>query len=125
MGDRPPPDRAPIVIPLYLYALLALVLAFFAAHGKTIAVVGGAEYSYSPWYLPKGFFRILVVAGTAAVVAWEFYSNPDLLLQRLTPKPEQLGDWPNIILSLGAGFLAGWLAHLGPWRNSPAGIPSA
>jgi hypothetical protein len=103
-------------VPLYLYALVGLVLLFFASHGKTIG--HGVDHR-SPWHLPRGLFRGLIVLGTVAVVGWLYHSSPELLSQRLTPDKDQLSQWPSLLLSLTGGFFLGWVAQLGSWRNTP------
>ena len=57
------PNEKNIPIPLFLYFLTALILLFFFSHGKTI----GTNEERSPWGLPRGTFRFLIIAGTAAV----------------------------------------------------------
>src|SRR4051812_11734911 len=60
------PQEKLLHVPLYLYFLLGLVLAFFTAHGHTIAPAGAGEPS--PWHLPRGVFRVLILLVTVAVV---------------------------------------------------------
>jgi hypothetical protein len=113
-----PPDGPPVHIPLFLFALLPMVLLFFAAHGQTIRPEG-VKVS-SPLYLPRGIIRLLIVAGFAAAIGWSYYQNPEQLEQRLTPNVKDLDKWPAILLTLGVAFLAGHLMRLGPWRRLPA-----
>jgi hypothetical protein len=111
-GENVPP------VPLFLYLLLALVLVFFAAHGKSIAAPGVDHRS--PWWLPRGVFRGFIVLGTVAVIAWQAYQNPDLLTSRLQLSERQhLERWPRLLLALSGGYALGWLIHLGPWREYP------
>jgi hypothetical protein len=110
------PEDKVTEVPLYLYVLLGLVLLFFVSHGKTI---GHTVDHRSPLHLPRGTLRWLIVLGTIAVVAWQYESNPDLLEKRLTPTEKQLFQWPFLLLSLAGGFVVGWVAQLGTWRNSP------
>jgi hypothetical protein len=105
-------------IPLYLYFLLSLVLVFFVAHGHTIG--SPAAGHANPLWLPRGFVRVLIVLGFLASVGWRLYQNPELLQERLTPSPEQLRQWPYLLLALGGGFTVGRLLRLGPWRQTPA-----
>jgi hypothetical protein len=112
-----PEDKFPgLQVPLYLYVLLGLVLLFFVSHGKTI---GHGVDRHSPWYLPRGFFRWILVLGTLAVVGWAYHTDPVILERRLTPTVDQLPQWPRLLLALGGGFFLGWLMQLGAWRNSP------
>jgi hypothetical protein len=105
-------------VPLFLYFLLGLVLAFFAAHGHTIAPAGTGEPS--PWHLPRGVFRVLILLATVAVVGWRWYTDPEGLRDQLTPRQAELSQWPALLLALAGGFGLGWVARLGPWRRSPA-----
>jgi hypothetical protein len=105
-------------VPLFLYFLLGLVLAFFAAHGHTIAPVGSGQPS--PWHLPRGVLRVLILLVTVAVVGWRWYSDFDGLRDQLTPPATQLPQWPELLLALAGGYGLGWVSRLGPWRRSPA-----
>jgi hypothetical protein len=105
-------------IPLYLYFLLCLELVFFVAHGASIG--REATGQPNPWGLPRGFFRVLLIAGFLASVGYRFAQNPEQLVQRLTPAPEQLRHWPYLLLALSGGFGVGRLLRLGPWRTTPA-----
>jgi hypothetical protein len=104
------PATMRVHIPLYLYGLLGMILLFFVAHGFSIAPARSA--GPHPWWLPGGFIRGLLVIGIVGGVAWQVYSNPTLLLERLTPKPHQLENWPYELLALAAGFALGRLAQL-------------
>src|SRR5262245_7370799 len=53
-----PPEKA-VPIPVFLYFLLSLILVFFVAHGSTIGRASGSLRS--PWHLPRGTFRVLIV----------------------------------------------------------------
>jgi len=110
------PDEKQIPIPLFLYFLSALILLFFFAHGKSIGTPGGR----SPWGLPRGTFRFILVAGTAAVFGIYYYQHHELPFAKLVPQPAQLSQWPNLLISLVAGLGFGWLVGRGPWRNSYA-----
>ncbi len=105
------------VVPLHVHGLLALVLVFFVAHGRSIGPGQGRQRS--PWGLPRGFIRLLLAAGFVAAVAWLYVQNPELLRKRLTPTSAMLPQWPNVLFSLAAGFGLGLLMRLLPWRNSP------
>lgn len=109
-----PADRD-VVIPMFLYPLLSLLLVFSVAHGRTI----GGQADAHPLGLPRGVLRLLIVAAIIATVTWKAVTEPDVLLQRLTPKPGQWGEWPALLAVLGGGFVVGRLVRLGPWRNTP------
>lgn len=110
------PEEKAVPIPLFLYFLLSLILVFFVAHGSTIGRAAGS--GRSPCHLPKGTFRVLIVVGTAAAVGWAYYAHRDELIKRLTPQPDQLDQWPFLLLSLAGGFFAGHLLGAGPWRRT-------
>ncbi len=109
------PQENALQVPLYLYCLLGLVFIFFVSHGHSIAPQGSGHRS--PLGLPKGSIRAIIFLGTAAVIGWCVHSNRALLLERLTPTPEMLYQWPYLLLALVGGFFLGWLIRLGPWRN--------
>jgi hypothetical protein len=109
------PADKDVQVPLYLYFLLGLVLLFFASHGRSIAPQGTTHRS--PLGLPRGSIRGIIVVGTIAVIVWCIRSNPSLLIARLTPTPEQLPQWPYLLMVLLGGFFLGWIIRLGPWRN--------
>ncbi len=89
------PDSANVTIPLNLYCLLPLVILFFFSHGKSIADANDPDPS--PLYLPGGTLRLLIVAGTVAVVVYLNLHHSDRLYQRLKPSPEQLILWPTLL----------------------------
>jgi hypothetical protein len=110
-----------IPMPLYLYFLLGLVLVFFASHGASI---GPRHVSYhpSPWYLPRGFFRIAIVVITAGLLGYRYYKDPANFADYLTPDPDKVQhQWLPLLLSVGIGYITGWIVSglLGSLRNSP------
>ncbi len=90
-----------VEIPLYLVYLLFLILgSFFAAHGNSIA--GSTAGGKSPWHLPRGSVRLLLVLGFVAVIGWRTYTTGEL--------PEFKTDNPSLhpflpLWLLGAFFL--------------------
>ncbi len=106
-----------VPIPLYLYFLLGLVLVFFGAHGHTIAPSGTGHPS--PWWLPRGTIRWLILLGSLGVNGWLLYSDPDRVIRRLTPHSDQLQQWPSLLAALLGGFTLGWIIRLGPWKRTP------
>jgi hypothetical protein len=102
-------------VPLFLYAMLALVLVFIGAHGHTI---GHHITGHSPLYLPRGLLRGLLLIGTAAELGWLYYSHPERLMNRLTPDPNLVGHWPALLLATFGGYALGYLVRKGPWRKS-------
>jgi hypothetical protein len=102
-------------IPLNLYFLLAMVMVFFVAHGKSIA--RRADPTPSPLWLPGGTLRFLILAGTAAVIAYVAVKHPDRL-DRLTPNPDQLSDWKYYLGAVGIGFVLGYGTRILPFRHA-------
>jgi hypothetical protein len=109
------PEDKGFIIPLFLYFLTAVVLLFFFAHGKSISTDANQR---PPFGLPRGTFRGLIILGTAAVFGYYVYRYNQSPLPRLVPKPEQLGQWPGLLIALAAGLGGGWLVGRGPWRKS-------
>jgi len=102
-------------IPLNLYFLLALVMVFFVAHGKSIA--RRDEPTPSPLWLPGGTIRFLILAGTAAVITYIAVKHPERL-DRLTPRPEELANWKYYLGALAVGFVLGYGTRILPFRNA-------
>ena len=105
-------------VPLYVHLLMALVFVFFASHGKSIA--GDGRPGPSPLYLPRGVLRLALIAGLVGVIVWQALENPQQLLERLTPSPNDVAKWPYLSGAMIGGFLLGWLLSRGPWRRNPA-----
>src|SRR5256885_13044930 len=100
------PNENFVPIPLNLYFLLAMVLVFFVAHGKSIA--RRAEPTPSPLWLPGGTLRFLILAGTVAVLVYVRLNHPDRL-NRLTPSPDQLREeWKYYLAAVGARVFLGY-----------------
>jgi hypothetical protein len=103
-------------VPLYLHFLSFSLLLFFASHGRTIGQPGDR----SPWHLPKGTFRFLIIAGTIAAVAWQFMNDSHEMVKRLKPTEKELDSWSLLFGGMMGGFFLGWLLSHGPWRTGPA-----
>jgi hypothetical protein len=102
-------------VPLFLYVLLAMVFLFFGSHGHTI---GRHLTGQSPLYLPRGILRATLLIGSAALIGWLYYTNPERLTNRLTPDPKHLEQWPVLLISAFGGFTVGCVVRKGPWRQS-------
>ena len=109
------PNEKFVPIPLNLYFLLAMVMIFFVAHGKSIARKG--ESTPSPLWLPGGTLRFIILAGTAAVFVYVAIYHRDRF-GRLTPNPEQLTHWKYYLGALGLGFVLGYGTRVLPFRHS-------
>lgn len=109
------PDDKRIPIPLFLHFCTAMILLFFFAHGRTISAT---EEQRPPWGLPRGTFRFLIVAGTAGVFGLHFYLRGTWPISKLVPDPNQMHQWPGLLIALAGGLGLGWLVGRGPWRES-------
>lgn len=109
------PESWSIPVPLFLYFLSVMVLLFFFGHGKSI----GSEDGRSPWGLPRGTFRVVIILGTLAGAALHFYLHREHVWRRLQPDVDQLrAQWAYLLIALGVGLSTGWLIGRGPWRRS-------
>src|SRR4051794_19805111 len=81
------PNDVVVPIPLNLYFLLATVMIFFVSHGKSIARKADSEPS--PLWLPGGTLPFIILAGSAAVIAYTAIQHRERL-ERLTPLPSDL-----------------------------------
>jgi hypothetical protein len=111
------PEEKRIPIPLFLFFNTAVVLLFFFAHGRTIRKT---EDERSPWGLPRGSIRFVILAGTAAVFGLHYYLYQSLPLAKLVPQLDNPKQWTNLLIALAAGLGSGWLIGHGPWRDSAA-----
>jgi hypothetical protein len=109
------PNETAVPIPLNLYFLLAMVMIFFVSHGKSIA--RKADPTPSPLWLPGGTLRFVILAGTAAVIAYVAVKHPDRL-ERLTPNPDQLPNWKYYLAASGLGFVLGYGTRMLPFRHA-------
>jgi hypothetical protein len=117
------PEQQKVVIPLYLYFLVALVMIFFVSHGKSIA--RKKDPTPSPLYLPGGSVRFIIVAGTAAVIGYLTYlrqTDPDApnRFDRLNPTMAQLEYWKFYVGALLIGFTLGYAVRVLPFQHSYA-----
>ncbi len=116
LTPTPADSEKAIPIPLNLYFMIALVMIFFVSHGKSIARRGESSLA-SPLWLPTGTFRLIILAGTAAVFAFLILKHPDHL-DRLTPSPEQIAiGWRYYLSALVIGFVIGLLVRIMPFRH--------
>ena len=106
----------PIKVPLHVYFLLTLLLIFVISHGKSIG--NEDNHESSPWWLPAGTIRAVIVLGFLGTLGWMIYSRPEQLMESLTPTKQQLTQWPWLLLALAGGFFLGRLIASGPWQKS-------
>jgi len=109
------PERRNVPIPLFLYFLLVPIVMFFFAHGRTIAV--GTP---SPWGLPRGTFRVLIVLISAGAIGLHYYLYGVGPWAKFEVRAPDLEAWPKLLLAMVLGLSLGRLIGNGPWRNSAA-----
>jgi hypothetical protein len=100
-------------VPLYLHFLSFSLLLFFASHGRTI----GTHDQRSPWLLPRGTFRLLIIAGTIAMLVWQYLHDPQEMVKRLKPREAELDSWSYLFAAMIGGFFLGWALLHGPWSK--------
>lgn len=105
------PEGQEIKAPIAHFFLLTLVFMAFASHPGRSA---DEPTPFLPWLM-----RVLFVGGSVAVVAYVAYSHPDRLSQRLTPKMEEVAQWPTQLATLAGGFAVGLFMRFALGRNSP------
>ncbi len=113
-----PEDRA-IPIPLNLYFLMALVLVFFAAHGKSISTNSGS--TPSPLWMPRGSIRFLLAVITIGVVVFISVNYPERFDRRLIPnftKPEETVYWKYLLAAVFGGIVLGQFTRIFPFKDS-------
>jgi hypothetical protein len=91
---------------------------YFAAHGVTIATRD--EEAPSPWYLPGGTVRVLIVVTLFGSIGWRVYNDPDGLLTLFKHSLTVLADQPYVPLAILAGFFLGVMARAIAGANPPA-----
>lgn len=105
------PEGREIKAPLAHFFLLTLVFLAFASHPGRFA---DEPTPFLPWLM-----RVLFVGGSIAVVAYVGYEYPGRLSDRLTPKAEEVAQWPIQLATLAGGFGAGLFLRFVMGRNSP------
>jgi len=106
-------DKVPLLYNYLWYLLLLIVAHFYAAHGNTI---GGQADTRSPLGLPRGFFRVLIIAGFVGLIAWLIHTG-----RLWEAPPETKIGYPLVLL---AGFFAGvGVARLVRWTHGEQGPP--
>jgi hypothetical protein len=87
--------------PLGHFFLLTMVFLAFASHPVPTDT---SHTEFLPWLM-----RVLFVGGSLAVVGFTLYSSPHRLSTRLTPDPNEIGQWPVLLATLSGGFAVGLL----------------
>lgn len=94
-----------VEIPLYLcYLLFLIVGSFFASHGSSIA--GNGSAGPSPWHLPSGTFRFLLILGFFGVFGWRTYSRGELPEIKVT---HDLSEHAYLLVWILGAFFLGML----------------
>jgi hypothetical protein len=104
-----PKENAPTA-PLGHFFLLTLVFLAFASH----PLENFRTTSILPWMM-----RLIFVGGSAAVIAYVAFKDPQRLSTRLTPNPAEITEWPVLLGCLAGGFGTALVLRLVLGRNSP------
>jgi hypothetical protein len=95
-------------IPPYLVYLLFLAVgSFFSAHGSSIGKAGQP----SPFYLPHGVIRLLILAGLVATIVWKFTNEYATLEWQAKSTFNELKNEPFLPLVILGGFFVGHLVR--------------
>lgn len=105
------PEGQEIKAPIAHFFLLTLVFLAFASHPGRSA---DEPTPFLPWLM-----RVLFVGGSVAVLAYVAYAHPDRLGDRLTPKREEIDQWPIQLATLAGGFGFGLFLRFVLGRNGP------
>jgi hypothetical protein len=112
------PDRngEPLPFPAYLVYLFFLMVGhYFGARGTLPTAPG----EHAPLYLPRGFIRVLILAGLAAAIVYRLYQDPASLERQFSKSLDELKTEPLLPLFILCGFLAGVLLRLIVGRENP------
>jgi hypothetical protein len=104
------PSDAELRVPLAHFFLLSMVFLAFASQPLSEL----HTQRFLPWLM-----RFIFVGGSIAVIAYVLYKDPQRLPTRLTPNPDEIGQWPVLLACLAGGFAAGLLLRFILGRNSP------
>lgn len=110
------PDEKHLKIPLNLYFMLGLVMLFFVSHIQPEERRSHRDVANFPFYIT--IFRMVIVIGTLAVLAFQFINHQERLMDRLTPSPDQLKAWPAYLLAMVFGFTLGYLFKILPGKDN-------
>jgi hypothetical protein len=107
-----------VPIPPYLIYLLFLMLGhYFAAHGVSIA--SRDDPSPSPWYLPGGVVRFLIIAALGASIGWKLYSDETGLQHQYAESLSLLASQPYLPVIILGGFFIGTIIRGFVGRKHP------
>lgn len=105
------PEGREIKAPIAHFFLLTLVFLAFASHpGRR----PDERSPFLPWLM-----RVLFVGGSIAVLVYVGINHPERLGERLTPKAEEVVQWPIQLATLAGGFGFGLFLRFVMGRNSP------
>jgi hypothetical protein len=116
-----PKDRD-VHVPLFLEYLMFLILGhYFAARGHA-----PNTNEPHPLWLPRGSVRFLILFGVAGVLGYAYYLNPETLLERLKPDPNDIAAQPFLPIVLIGCFFLGILVARIAWVTlaGPEGLPA-
>jgi hypothetical protein len=104
-------------IPPYLFYLIFLMLGhYFAAHGVSIATRD--DPAPSPWFLPGGTVRVVIILALIGCIGWRLYSDMDGLRDLFLRSMAHLSEQPYVPLAIFGGFVLGVIVR-SIVRNNP------
>jgi hypothetical protein len=104
-----------IAFPLTLYFLLSNVFFFLVSHGGSVA---GPSDPTAPRITFGGVSKVLIVGGTAGVVALLYANQPERFSERLRPTEAQMNYWPTVLGAYVGGFFVGYVFRHMPFRDN-------
>jgi hypothetical protein len=102
----PPPKEG--IPPFLIYLLFLIIGSYFSAHGNSIGAQTGEP---SPFHLPSGTFRILILVALIGTVAYRVTNAPGEWIILMNNTVTRLKDEPYLPLIIMGGFFAGVVFH--------------
>src|SRR5207253_589655 len=105
--------RVPTLYTYLWYLLLLIIAHYFASHGNTIRA---HTEERSPLGLPRGFFRLLFIAGFVGLIAWLYHEQTSF-------EPPKTSSLANPLILLAGFFVGVCIARLVRWSTGDQGPP--